>query len=254
MSVSVASSAGSIFSAGNCGSHSGARKVRITSQRFASSRPIPTRVAEELVRRLLEDLLGRVEKRATLVCEVVEPEPEPTVELRVVRGFEPLHAVADDLDAFGVQWVQMLFGQLDANPVETLALVAVGLVRHLRPEHPERDRLALDHRFERGLLFGDFLGGLARELPEVALDGEAPELGDVPVSFRRPAERERLVELGQVGIALVDRAELELLLVARVVEVELLVEVGDEAVCALAEAVEVGGAERGSCAGQGALG
>ena len=98
---------------------------------------------------------------------------------------------------------------------------------------------------------GDLLSGLARELAEVALDGEAPELGDVPVSLRRPAERERLVELRQVGIALVDRAELELLLVARVVEVELLVEVGDEAVCALAEAVEVGAAEWGSCAGQG---
>ena len=43
MSLSVASSAGSILSFGNWGSHSGARKVRMTSQRLASSRLTPTR-------------------------------------------------------------------------------------------------------------------------------------------------------------------------------------------------------------------
>jgi hypothetical protein len=42
--------------------------------------------------------------------------------------------------------------------------------------------------------------------------------------------------------------------VSRIVEVELLVELRDEAVCALTEAVEVGTAERGSCAGQGLVG
>ena len=118
----------------------------------------------------------------------------------------------------------MLLGQLDANPVEPLALVPVRLVRHRGPEHPERDRLAVDRRFESGLLLRDLLGGLARQLAEIALDGEAPELGYVTVPVGGAAERERLVELRQVGIALVDRAELELVLVPCVVEVELLVE------------------------------
>ena len=158
MSLSVASSAGSIFSAGNCGSHSGARNVRITSQRLASSRPDPDAVAEELVGRLLEDLLRRVEERAALVGELVEPEAEAAVELGVVRRLEPLDAVADDLDALGVERVQVLLGQLDADPVEPLALVAVRLVRHRRPEHPERDRLAVDRRLERRLELRDLLG------------------------------------------------------------------------------------------------
>ena len=104
---------------------------------------------------------------------------------------------------------------------------------------------------ERRLELGDLLGLLARELAEVALGGEAPELADAPVAVRRLAERLRLLELRQLGVALVDRRELELLLEARVVEVELLVELGDEAVGPLAEAVEVGRRERGGCAGQG---
>jgi len=67
------------------------------------------------------------------------------------------------------------------------------------------------------------------------------------------AERERLVELGEIGEALVDRAELEFLLVAGVVEVELLVQLRDEAVGPLAETVEVGGVQRRSLAGQSRL-
>jgi hypothetical protein len=45
--------------------------------------------------------------------------------------------------------------------------------------------------------------------------------------------------LGQVGVALEDRSELEFLLVARVVEVVLLVELRDEAIGSVAKAVEV---------------
>ena len=44
----MASSAGSIRSFGNCGSHCGARKTRSTSQRSASSRPTPTRSRKSL--------------------------------------------------------------------------------------------------------------------------------------------------------------------------------------------------------------
>jgi hypothetical protein len=152
-----------------------------------------------------------------------------------------------------VKRVQLLFGERDAHTVEAFALVPVRLVRHRRAEHPEGDRLAVDLGFQGRLELRDLLRGLARQLAEVALDGEAPQLGDVPVAVRRVAERERLVELGEIGEALVDRAELELLLVAGVVEVELLVQLRDEAVGPLAEAVEVGGVQRRSLAGQSRL-
>ena len=72
----------------------------------------------------------------------------------------------------------MLLGQLDADAVDLLALVAVGLVRHRRPQHPERDRLAVDVGLEGRLELGDLLGLLARQLAQVALRGEAPELAD----------------------------------------------------------------------------
>ncbi len=144
----------------------------------------------------------------------------------------------------------MLLGELGADPVDALALVAVRLVGHRRPEHPERDRLAVDLGLERRLELGCLLGLLARQLAEVALGGEAPQLADPGIAVRRLAERLGLLELRQLGVALVDRRELELLLEAGVVEVELLVELGDEPVGPLAEAVEVGLRERGGCAGQ----
>jgi len=149
-----------------------------------------------------------------------------------------------------MQRVQALLGELDADPVEPLALVAVRLVRHRRAQHSEGDRLAVDLRFERCFELGDLLRRLAGQLAEVALDGEAPELGDVAVTVGRAPKGKRLVELREIREALVDRAELELLLVPRVVEVELFVELGDEAVGSVAEAVEVGGVQRRSLAGQ----
>ncbi len=54
--------------------------------------------------------------------------------------------------------------------------------------------------------------------------------------------------LRELGVPVVDRLQLELLLDAGVVEVVLLVELGDEPIGALAEAIEVGGGERGGCA------
>ena len=253
MSASVASSAGSIFSAGNCGSHSGARNVRITSQRLRLVEADPDAGAEEPVGRLLEDLLGRVEEVAALIGEVVEAEAEAAVELGVVRRLEALDAVADDADAFGVERVQVLLGELDPHLVDPLPLVAVGLVRHRRPKHPERDRLAVDRRLEARLELGDLLGLVARQLAEVALRGEAPQLGDAAVAVRGLPERLRLLEPRQLGVALEDRRQLELILEARVVEVELLVELGDEPVGPVAEAVEVGGGQRSGCVRHGAL-
>ena len=202
--------------------------------------------AEELVRGLLVELLRRVEQVAALVGELVEPEAEATVELRVVRRFELRDAFADDAHSLAVERVQVLLGQVDADLVEPCALVAVGLVRHRRAQHPEGDRLAVDRRLEARLELGDLLRVLAGELAEVALGREAPELADAPVAVGHFSERLRLLELGQLGVALVDRGQLELLLETGVVEVELLVELRDEPVGTVAEAVEVGLGQRGS--------
>jgi hypothetical protein len=94
---------------------------------------------------------------------------------------------------------------------------------------------------------------LAGELAEVVLAGEAPELLHAAVAVgRRGAERLRLVELGELRIALVERLQVERVLVARVVEVVLLVELRDEPVDAVAVGVEVPGGRR--CAGHSRLG
>ena len=84
---------------------------------------------------------------------------------------------------------------------------------------------------------------LARQLAEVALAAEAEELGVLPAAHRL-AEPLHRVELDQVGVALVDRAQLELGLEAGVVEVVLLVELGEEAVGAGAVAVQLAVRER----------
>ena len=206
---------------------------------------------EEPVGGLLEDLLRRVEQRAALVGELVEAEAEAPVEVGVVRRVELLDAFLCKVDALGVERVQMLLGQLDADPVDLLPLVAVGLVRHRRPQHPEGDRLAVDRCLQARLEARDLLRLVAGEVAQVALGREAPELADSPVAVCGLAERLRLLQPGELGVAVVDRRQLELFLVARVVEVELLVELRDEPVGPLAEVVEVGGGQRGGCARQG---
>jgi hypothetical protein len=93
---------------------------------------------------------------------------------------------------------------------------------------------------------------LARQLGEVVLGSEAPELGDAAVAVRRGSERLRLLERGELGITVVDRFQVERVLVARVVQVVLLVQLRDEPVDAVAVGVElVGGRGR---AGQAAVG
>ncbi len=79
---------------------------------------------------------------------------------------------------------------------------------------------------------------LACQLAEVALAAEPEEL-QVLAPDDRLAEPLDGRQVDQIGMALVDRPQLELRLQAGVVEVVLLVELGDEAVCAGAIAVEL---------------
>ena len=150
-SVSVASRAGSIRSDGNALSHSGARKSRPTSAGRASARPMPRRVAERSVAGLLPHALGLVEQVAAFARELVETEAELLVELVVVRCAERADSLAVDLRRFEVDRVQVLVGELQPDLLEPFPPVAVGLVRNHDPQHPERDRLAVDRCLELGL-------------------------------------------------------------------------------------------------------
>jgi hypothetical protein len=88
---------------------------------------------------------------------------------------------------------------------------------------------------------------LAGEVAHVLLRGEAPELPDAATVDRsRLPECVRLLERGQVGELVVDGLQLERVLVPREMQVVLLVEGRDEAVCALAERVELARGLRGA--------
>ena len=115
-------------------------------------------------------------------------------------------------------------------------------VGHRRTDHPVGDRLAVDRRLELGLEGRRLLAVLARQLSEVVLGGEAPELGDAAVAVHGLAQDPRaLLERRELGVAVVDRLQVERVLEARVVQVVLLVELGDEPIDAVAVGVELAG-------------
>ena len=112
-----------------------------------------------------------------------------------------------------------------------------------RSEHPVADRLRVVLDLEGRLQLSDLLRVVARQLAEIALAAEAEEL-QVLLALHRLAQALDCLEVGQVGVALVDRAQLELRLQAGVMEVVLLVELGDEPIGAGTVAIELAVAER----------
>ena len=175
-SESVASSAGSILSPGNAESQLVPRKTRATSQRCGLGEADADVCAQHAVGRVLVQRLGRVEERAALRGEVVEPVVELVVQLAVARRAERARRLVRLLVRGEQDRVQVLLGQLVAHALDPLAPVAVGAVRDRRPEHPERDLLAVDRRLQRRLELGRALLVPARQRAEVALAGKAPQL------------------------------------------------------------------------------
>ena len=167
-------------------------------------------------------------------------EAEPPVELVVVPGPELLDRLAVDPRRIEEDRVQVLVGERPARLLEPAAALAVGLVRELDAQHPERDRLAVDGCLELGLDRREPFLVRAGEAAEEALAREAPELD------RRALEPLRGLEPRQLRVAFVDRVDLERRLVARVVLVPLALELGEEEVGRVAEGVElaVGGGGR----------
>jgi len=125
----------------------------------------------------------------------------------------------------------VLVHQPHALLLELPALVAVGLVLDRRAQHPVRDDLAVERHLELRLGFHHACLVRARQVAEEALAGESPQLG------RLVAHRERGVDRREVLEPLVDRFHLVGRLLARVMEVGLLVELRDEPVGPVAEGI-----------------
>ena len=207
---SVHSSAATMRSPGKPSSHS----LRAEDTRDVEAPRLLERhagaAAQERVERGHVELLGLGEEGAALLGELVEREPEAVVELEIARSAEGARALAPLLVQRGPARGQLLLRERDARRVELFALAAVGLVRDRGAEHPVRDVLAVDARRERRLEAGDLLGLGSRQVAEVALAGEPPELAlAVAVRAGRLGQPGRGLERRQVGEALVDRLELE---------------------------------------------
>src|SRR5262249_26963521 len=83
------------------------------------------------------------------------------------------------------------------------------------------------------------------QLTEIALAREAPELAHSVAAVHGDADRLDDLRLGEVLVPFVDRRQVEAVLPSRVVEVVLLVQLGDEAVGLRAEGVELAICHRG---------
>ncbi len=134
--------------------------------------------AKELVRVRLVQPLGRVEECATLLGEVVERRrgKRLSVELEIRRKAEVASTLLHDLGRFEMQRIHPLVEDLVGAGVELTALVAVGLVRNRRPHHPEGNPLSVQLDLQLGLELGEALCVFARQIAEVPLAREAPEL------------------------------------------------------------------------------
>ena len=138
-----------------------------------------------------------------------------------------------------VHRIELLVQNLAAGALEPLAPRPVRLVRDRGPHLAERDALAVHLHLELGLERRELLVVRARDLAEVALAGEAPELAHARVAVDLLPDLARDLRRGQVGVALVDLLQVERLLVPGVVEVVLLVQLRDEAVRLLAVGVQL---------------
>ena len=196
---------------------------------------------EEPVGRLFVLLLRRLQHRAALVRELLEREAKTAVEVEVRLRAELRNRALHDLDGLDEDRIEVLVGEAVSRLLQALPTAAVVGVGHRRTDHPVGDRLAVDRRLELGLEGRRLLAVLARQLSEVVLGGEAPELGDAAVAVHGLAQGLRLLEARELGVAVVDRLQVERVLEARVVQVVLLVELGDEPIDAVAVGVELAG-------------
>ena len=77
--------------------------------------------------------------------------------------------------------------------IELAALVPIGLVRKRRANHSIGDLVAVHRDLQLGLQLRELLGVIAREVSEVPLAGEAPQLPDARAAVHGHADRQGLV-------------------------------------------------------------
>ena len=240
------SRAGSIRSAGNAASQATPRQARPTSQRSASSSPMPIRAAQEAVARLLPELLrvgrgsGGTARRGRRAGSRSCGTARCSCGARAARVSRWTTRAAWRWRPFRCSSVSSFRAEL-----EPFAGAAVVLVHQPRPEHPVRDLLAVDRRGQRRLELGDPLGLLADEVAEVALARELPQLAR-GAGRRRPRRRARARCRAWSAARAARRSATRsyVSLMPGEVEVRLLVELGDEAVGVGAERVDLPLAER----------
>ena len=178
--------------------------------------------------------------------ELVEPVAERAVELRVVRRAELLRLAVDRVRGGDVQRVEVLLRQVVTRALELCPQRMVLGIRDRRAEHPVGDLLAADVRLDRRFHLGELLRLDPRQLAEVSLAREPPQLAHARAAVDSHPDPVRLLELGQVGVALVDRLQVVRVLVPGEVEVRLLVELGDEPVGLRPVGVELAVTGRGA--------
>ena len=209
-SRSVASSAGSIGRAGRLRRAPARGRARRRPQGRASARPIPSRARKSRSPARSQRLSVSSRSSRALGGELVEPEAEALVELVVVRRARarrrPRGRSAPPRGRPGSARSSSRRSRARSSRSRRSRS---GSFDDRDAQHPVRDLLAVDRRLELGLDLGELLLVLAGQVAEVALAGEAPELGRA-----RPQPLRRL-EPRQLLVPLVDRLELERLLVAR---------------------------------------
>ena len=155
--------------------------------------------AEEAVEGGDVQRLRLVEEGARLRGELLQREAEALVQLAVGRRAERARALAPLPVVRDPARHEALLGELDPGRLEPLPPAAVGLVGDRRPQHPVRDLLAVHGGGEGGLEPGDRFGLLAREVAEVALAGEVPELDLARATHLRRAPRAPARRLASSG-------------------------------------------------------
>ena len=156
------------------------------------------------------------EEALALLPQPREVEAESLVERAVGAAAQLGGGRVSALEHLAVGRAQLL-RQVDARLLELLAALAVGLVRDRRTQISVSDGAAGHLRLERRLETRDALLVGRVEAAEEALAGEPPQLGQ---ALLRRAPLDELAQLAarrkrrQVGMAIVDRLEGELFLLA----------------------------------------